>query len=231
MAERAERRLRRRTHRRRIGLLIALVAIVVFAAGVGVVLASSSSNDTASSSRSVDASRPDGTTSTSTSATTTAPTTTTTVDPQTLPQTEDRPAVSSPALDARAQALWQAIVADDPAQATPFFFPLGAYIQVKGIQDPASDWTSRLLAAYEGDVHAAHATLGDAAATATFGGISVPDTGQWVTPGQEYNKGSYWRVYGAKLDYTANGASGSFTIASMISWRGEWYVVHFARIA
>lgn len=139
--------------------------------------------------------------------------------------------MSSPALDARAQALWQAIVADDPARATPFFFPLGAYIQVKAIQDPASDWRSRLVAAYEGDIHAAHATLGDAAATATFGGISVPDTAQWVNPGEEYNKGSYWRVYGTKLDYTANGSPGSFTIASMISWRGEWYVVHFARIA
>ena len=138
--------------------------------------------------------------------------------------------MSSPALDTRAQGLWQAIVADDPAPATPFFFPLGAYNQVKAIHDPASDWTSRLLAAYQRDLHAAHATLGDAAATATFGGISVPDTAQWVTPGQEYNKGSYWRVYGAKLTYTANGAPGSFTLASMISWRGEWYVVHFAKI-
>jgi hypothetical protein len=143
----------------------------------------------------------------------------------------DRPAVSSPALEARAQLLWQSIVADDPAQAMPFFFPLGAYTQVKAIQDPASDWQQRLVAAYEGDIHAAHATLGDSAASATFGGISVPDTAQWVNPGEEYNKGSYWRVYGAKLAYTANGAPGSFTIASMISWRGEWYVVHLARIA
>ena len=48
--------------------------------------------------------------------------------------------------------------------------------------------------------------------------------------GGEYNKGSYWRVYNAALRYTAEGQAGSFPIASMISWRGEWYVVHLNSI-
>jgi hypothetical protein len=72
--------------------------------------------------------------------------------------------------------------------------------------------------------------LGSGAANATFDGISVPDAAQWVEPGAEYNKIGYWRVYGARLGYTVDGGPGSFTVASMISWRGQWYVVHFARI-
>ena len=47
---------------------------------------------------------------------------------------------------------------------------------------------------------------------------------------EEYNKGTYWRVYNAMLRYTVDGQAGSFPIASMISWRGEWYVVHLNSI-
>ena len=193
------------------------------------VLAGRAFDDSGPSSRRVAVSRRVSTTTTS-STTTTAPTTTTTLDPATLPQTQDKPAPSTPELDARARALWDAIVADDPAQAMPFFFPLGAYTQVKAISDPPSDWQQRLVAAYERDIHAAHATLGSAAPTATFDGLSVPDGAQWVDPGQEYNKIGYWRVYGTHLSYTADGRPGFFNLASMISWRGQWYVVHFARI-
>jgi hypothetical protein len=206
---------------------VALTAAVVIVGGVIWATGRGSSDERAAPHRQVAATR--ATTSSSTSTSTS--TTTTTIDPQTLPQTNDRPAPSSPELDARAQALWRAIVADDPGQAAPFFFPLGAYVQVKAIQDPPSDWEQRLVGAYERDIHAAHAQLGDGAATATFTGLTVPDAAaQWVDPGQEYNKIGYWRVYGAKLGYSANGAPGAFTIASMISWRGQWYVVHFARI-
>jgi hypothetical protein len=206
------------------------VAVAVAVAAGAVLAVVGTSNDGDSPSRQVAVSRPTSTT-TSTSTTTTAPTTTTTLDPATLPQTQDEPAPASPELDARAGALWDAIVADDPARAMPFFFPLGAYVQVKAISDPPSDWQQRLVAAYEQDIHAAHASLGSAAATATFGGLSVPDAAQWVDPGQEYNKIGYWRVYGAHLNYEADGRPGFFSIASMISWRGQWYLVHFARIA
>ena len=68
------------------------------------------------------------------------------------------------------------------------------------------------------------------AATADLTGIDVPATAQWVLPGAEYNKGSYWRVYSSQVHYTVDGRAGSFTIASMISWRGEWYIVHLASI-
>jgi len=160
-----------------------------------------------------------------------APTTTTEPDPQFLPQTQDKPSASSARFGAGSAALWQAIVTDNPDTAMPFFFPLGAYQQVKAISNPESDWRTRLVAAYVEDIHALHSRLGSHANAAQLTGIDVPD-GQatWVQPGEEYNKGSYWRVYNAMLRYTLDGQAGSFPIASMISWRGEWYVVHLNSI-
>lgn len=172
-----------------------------------------------------------GTTSTSTTTTTLAPTTTTTVDPGTLPQTMDRPTTTDAQFQAGLQGFWQSIVTGDPSSAMPFFFPLSAYVQVKAISNPTSDWQQRLVGAYQRDIQSLHAQLGAGASTAQLTGIDVPDTAQWVLPGAEYNKGSYWRVYGAQVHYTLNGAARSFTIASMISWRGRWYIVHLARIA
>ena len=160
-----------------------------------------------------------------------APTTTTEPDPQFLPQTQDKPSASSARFAAGSAALWQAIVTDNPDAAMPFFFPLGAYQQVKAISNPESDWRTRLVGAYAEDIHALHGRLGSRASAAQLTGIDVPD-GQatWVKPGEEYNKGSYWRVYNAMLRYTVDGQAGSFPIASMISWRGEWYVVHLNSI-
>jgi hypothetical protein len=157
--------------------------------------------------------------------------TTTTVDPGTLPQTEDKPTASGAQFDAGSQALWQAIVEDDPSLALPFFFPLSAYLQVKDISNPAGDYQNRLIANYEQDIHTLHTQLGDAASRAQFTGLSVPnDQAQWITPGVEYNKGSYWRVYGSTLDYTVDGQSHSFPVTSLISWRGQWYVVHLGQV-
>jgi hypothetical protein len=71
---------------------------------------------------------------------------------------------------------------------------------------------------------------GEINSAATFGSVQVPDAAQWIRPGVEYNKGSYWRVYGTTVNYTAAGRAGSFPIASLISWRGQWYVVHLLSI-
>ncbi|HEY3822711.1 MAG TPA: hypothetical protein VGL81_36350 [Polyangiaceae bacterium] len=154
-----------------------------------------------------------------------------TADPSLLPQTHDHPPASGAAFDARVAALWAGVVADDPDKAMPFFFPLGAYQQVKDVSDPASDWKHRLVAAYGRDVHALHARLGADAARATFVGLEVPDArARWVDPGEEYNKLGYFRVFGSKLRFTVDGEARSFEVKSLISWRGEWYVVHLGAI-
>jgi hypothetical protein len=138
---------------------------------------------------------------------------------------------SGVAFEERVHALWDAIVTDEPDRAMPFFFPLGAYQQVKDIGDPASDWKRRLVAAYKHDIHALHARLGADAPHATLVGIDLPEAhARWVDPGEEYNKIGYYRVFGSKLRYEVDGQARSFDVKSLISWRGEWYVVHLSAI-
>jgi hypothetical protein len=151
------------------------------------------------------------------------------VDPSLLPQTHDVPHASGALFDARVAALWEAIVTDDAEKAMVAFFPLGAYRQVKDVPDPASDWKHRLVAAYGRDIHALHVRLGKSEGDAKLTGMDVPESrARWVDPGEEYNKIGYYRVFGSKLRYEVNGEGRSFDIRSLISWRGEWYLVHLS---
>jgi hypothetical protein len=149
-----------------------------------------------------------------------------TVDPATLPQTRDRPEDASPAFLTRAENLFEAIQNDDPDRALSAFFPRGAYEQVKAITNPASDWRYRLVANFKRDIHAAHAKLGRKATAARFVSLDVGAGARWVEPGEEGNKLGYWRAYGSKLRYSVDGNERTFEVTSLISWRGEWYVVH-----
>jgi hypothetical protein len=142
-----------------------------------------------------------------------------------LPQTADRPE-NDARVDALARGLLDAIVRDDPAAARPFFFPLAAYRQVKAIQQPDQDWQKRLVAAFERDIHALATSV---PRDATFVSYDVPAKGpHWVDPGREWNKLGYYRVFGTRLRYVANGKAGWIPIKSMISWRGRWYIVHLS---
>jgi hypothetical protein len=165
--------------------------------------------------------------------TTTPAATTTTAgsDPGALPQTDERPTASGATFTAGVDALWEAIAKDQPELGYPFFFPESAYVQVKAIGDPAGDYQHRLIANFDEDVHTLHAQLGANAANAKFVGITVPDDqAVFVQPGEESNQGSYWRVYGTTMQYEVDGQTGSFPVTSLISWRGQWYVVHLGAI-
>jgi hypothetical protein len=158
-------------------------------------------------------------------------TTVATSDPGSLPQTTDKPEASGATFDAGVQGLWTAIVRDDPSLAMPFFFPKQAYLQVKAIPDPATDYQQRLIATLGQDIHTLHAQLGADASSAHFDGIDVPgDQAVLVQPGEESNKLPYWRVYGTTLRYSLNGTGGTLPVTSLISWRGEWYLVHLGAI-
>jgi hypothetical protein len=149
-------------------------------------------------------------------------------DPGTLPQTTALPRSDDPAFQSRVQTLWQAIVDDDPASALPVFFPQGAYVQVKAIDNAVGDYRYRLVGYFELDVHAAHEMLGADAARAKLIGADVPTSdAEWMWPGSEENKVSYFRVYGTRVRYQVGGETKSFGIFSLLSWRGQWYVVHF----
>jgi len=152
-------------------------------------------------------------------------------DPALLPQTREVPRATGVAFEARVAALWEAIVADDPDRAMAFFFPLGAYEQVKDVGSPGADWKHRLVAAYTRDIHALHSHLGNAGAHARLVGLDVPDgRARWVEPHEEYNKIGYFRVFGSKLRYEVEGTAYAFDVKSLISWRGQWYVVHLSAI-
>jgi hypothetical protein len=148
-------------------------------------------------------------------------------DPGTLPQTDALPQTDDPVFQDGVQALWRGIVTGDAAPAQSFFFPETAYVQVKDIWNPQDDYQNRLIALYDLDIQAAHDHLGADAASARLVGVDVPTSqAEWIVPGVEYNKGSYYRVYGTRLTYQVDGQTHSFGIFSLISWRGEWYVVH-----
>jgi hypothetical protein len=148
------------------------------------------------------------------------------VDPGTLPQTNVLPGDRDAQFQAGGYSLWRAIVQDKPQLAHAFFFPLTAYRQVKAIWDIDADYQNRLIAWYDLDIQAAHDHLGSAA-SARFVSMDVPESNaEWIEPGAEYNKGSYYRVYGTRLNYEVNGRAASIGVFSLISWRGEWYVVH-----
>jgi hypothetical protein len=151
-------------------------------------------------------------------------------DVEILHQTRDFPRASGAPFDTRVSALWDAIVEDDPERAMIFFFPLSAYEQVKDIASPAVDWKRRLVAAYARDIHALHGVL-EGGAKARLVSLDVPEArARWVEPGEEYNKIGYFRVFGSKLRYDADGAARAIEVKSLISWRGDWYVVHLSAI-
>lgn len=164
-----------------------------------------------------------------TTTTTTAPTTTT-ADPGMLPQTDALPAADT-AFTARMQALWTAVVGNDPGAATTAFFPETAYLQVKAVADPAADFRDRLVAELAADIAAAHALLGPDATSAVLETVQVPARyAHWVPPGVCANRVGYYEVPNARLVYRQGGEERSFGIASMISWRGAWYVVHLGAV-
>jgi hypothetical protein len=145
-----------------------------------------------------------------------------------LPQTEERPRLDGASFQQRLSLLVEAIANDDPKRALPAFFPVVAYEQVKAVEKPARDWQYRLIRAFEKDVHEYHQALGQDAASARFAGIDVPEaSARWMKPGSEGNRLGYFRVLRSRLRVTkADGKQKSFEVTSMISWRGEWYVVH-----
>ena len=148
-----------------------------------------------------------------------------------LHQTRALPSAGTRVFHAEMTDLWAAVVTGQARLATQAFFPLAAYTQVKAIADPAADWHSRLLRDFRLDVAAAHHYLGRGAAHARLLRVVVPSAAAaWIDPGVCYNSVGYWHVGGARLVYREHGQVRSIGIASLISWRGRWYVVHFGAV-
>jgi hypothetical protein len=146
-----------------------------------------------------------------------------------LPQDRVFPSTHSTAFRNAMTDLWLAVITGNPHLALPAFFPVGAYRQVKAIPYPTADWQDRLWFDFSLDVGAAHHLIDDRDARLVQ--VIVPaDDADWVYPGDCYNTDGYWHVGGARVVYTERGQERSLGIASLISWRGVWYVIHFGAV-
>ena len=145
-----------------------------------------------------------------------------------LPQTEERPSVTTERFQRRMQQLADSILSGDVEKARSTFFPLAAYAQVKDVQKPERDYRYRLLAHFERDLLEYRKRLGKDAERTKFLGVTVPEARiEWMKPGKEGNRLGYFRVLRSSLRFQLpNGKEQTFELTSMISWRGEWYVVH-----
>jgi hypothetical protein len=148
-----------------------------------------------------------------------------------LPQTSTLPSVRTARFRYEMTALWRGVVSGGVGPAMPAFFPEDAYAQVKAIPDVTADWRERLVGGFAADIAAAHALLGANASRARLVRVIVPPGyAHWVQPGVCYNRTGYWETPNSRVVYRIGGSVRSFGIASMISWRGVWFVVHLGAV-
>ena len=151
--------------------------------------------------------------------------------PARLHQTRVLPRSHTAVFRAEMTDLWTALVTGRVRAGVQEFFPLTAYQQVKAIADPSADWHSRLLADFRLDVTAAHHFLRRSPGRPHLVRVIVPAAqAAWIDPGVCDNKVGYWHVAGPRLVYRQHGRIRSIGIASLISWRGRWYVVHLGAV-
>jgi hypothetical protein len=148
--------------------------------------------------------------------------------PASLHQSRAFPSAHTRAFRAEMTDLWAAVITGRARLARQAFFPLSAYQQVKAISNPAADWHARLWADFRLDVGAARRLVGRGTSLVR---VIVPSAqAAWIDPGVCFNSVGYWHVGGARLVYRKHGRLRSIGIASLISWRGRWYVVHFGAV-
>jgi hypothetical protein len=231
-ARAARARARRRTLRRR-----RRTALLVLAAAIAIPLAAYASSSPSGPSQPPPARHHAAARAPADRRQRTAPSTTTTAahaaapSPGSLPQTNAYPSATSAVFRSLMAALWQGVVHDSVSRALPAFFPEQAYVKLKAISGAASDWRNRLVHDYALDVAAAHDLLGRGVSRAHLVGVNVVSRyGHWVPPGVCYNAIGYYEMPNARVVYREDGAERSLGIASMISWRGVWYVVHLGAV-
>jgi len=141
-----------------------------------------------------------------------------------LPQTRTLPSTTDIAFKNLIHDFWLAVTTGNPDYAKQAFFPEKAYEQVKAIADQDQDWQDRLWDEFALDVKAVRPLIGP---NARLLRVVVPmQYAIWVPPGACYNNVGYWHVPGARVVYERGGVTRSFGITSLISWRGDWYLVH-----
>jgi hypothetical protein len=145
-----------------------------------------------------------------------------------LPQTNALPKTTSTAFNNAVHDIWLAVTTGDARYALPAFFPEKAYEQVKAIADPEYDWQDRLWYDFTLDLAAVHKLIKPGATFTKV--IAGTQYAQWIPVGACSNSAGYWHLPGPRLVYREGGVTHSFGIASLISWRGDWYLIHFGAV-
>jgi hypothetical protein len=135
-----------------------------------------------------------------------------------------KPPMESESLQELAKGLLDAVVHDDVKRARGFFFPREPFTPLKDVKDPDAYWV-HLFEAYERDIHTLHKRRRDWS-DVQFAAFELGTMPQWVAPGEEANKVGYYRTWGAKLRYRANGELHTIKLHTIISWQKGWYITH-----
>jgi len=143
------------------------------------------------------------------------------------PENKVKPPETSEELQARAKALFEAIVKDEPAIGDPFWFPKEPFIPLKDVKGPEKYWKN-LHAAYAADIHKVHKKR-KSWEGATFKDFKIGSIPKWVKPGDEANKVGYWRSFRGKLRYELEGETYSIEVHTVISWQARWYITHLLK--
>ena len=149
------------------------------------------------------------------------------VAPGNLPQTRVEPSFGA-TLSTQMKKLWRAIESDSPSLGSTIFFPRGAYVRMKTgtIASPASDYRDRLVAFFNLDLAAYRRRVNADGPVTLVRVLAYASYARWIAPGACENRIGYWHVPGVRLVFRHAGSVQSVAVASLISWRGVWYVVH-----
>ncbi|MBW4077416.1 MAG: hypothetical protein HIU84_02665 [Acidobacteria bacterium] len=147
--------------------------------------------------------------------------------PGSLPQTSNEPNFTT-GLNTQMRTLWRAIASDSPTLGERVFFPREAYLRMKQgqIVNPAADYRDRLIALFALDVSAYHHFLDTRPHVSLLRVLSARADAAWIAPGTCENRIGYWHLPGVRLIFRRGARVESVAVASLISWRGVWYVVH-----
>lgn len=129
-------------------------------------------------------------------------------------------------LDARANALLQAIIHDEPERATSLFLPREAFREIKAVRNPDALY-DRLLRAYERDIHALHVSHPNMT-HATFVRVQLSRRRSYVLKGEEGNLLPYWAQRHNSLIYKLNNQEHTLELRVLIAWNNQWYITHLS---
>ena len=131
-------------------------------------------------------------------------------------------------LDVRMAGLFESLVTGNATRANAMFFPRSAYLRMKSglLASPSADYAGRLLAFFDLDVATYHHQLTNPGVPTLVRVSYNASYAAWIAPGHCENLIGYWHLPGVRFVFRHGTRTWSVAVASLISWRSVWYVVH-----